>query len=314
MTPFLRPLPEATTAGELARRLSPAALVDGDAARPIRGIAGLSGATAGTLAFCDASQSGDALARSGASVVIVDVACKSQPGAQRTLLRVADVRASFVDAVALLLPDSARPPEPGPGIDASARVDPSARISPLAAIGAGVAIGARTHIGPGAVVYSDCVIGADCVIGPNSVTGWVGLAYHDCRDGRRLFFPHLGSVRIGDGVDIGANACICRGMLSDTLIGAQAKLGSLVYVGHGCVVAANAWVSAGTVLAGHSSAGAGALVGIGAVVVDNVAVGARAMLGAGSVVTRDIPDGDTQMGVPARSVGTARRFGPTPRE
>ena len=75
-------------------------------------------------------------------------------------------------------------------------------------------------------------------------------------------------------------------MLSDTVIGNQVKIGSLVYIGHGGVVEANAWLSAATAIAGHSRVDAQALVGIGTVIVDNVSVGARAVLGAGSVVTR----------------------------
>ena len=120
-------------------------------------------------------------------------------------------------------------------------------------------------------IYADCEIGSDCVIGPNAVVGWVGLSYHDRR--RRTsgsFFPHLAGVRIGDGVDVGAQACICRGMLSHTTIGADAKIGSLVYVSHGVDVGARAWLSAGTAIAGHATIGAGALLGIGSVVVDNV--------------------------------------------
>lgn len=314
MTPFLRALPHPVSAADLAHRLPPTAVVEGDAARMIRGIAELSAASGGALAFCDATQPGDALMRTAASVIVVAGTCEATPGPQQTFLRVDDVRASFIDAVSLLLPDAARPPEPRPGVDPSARIDATARISPLAAIGAGVCIGAHTRIGPGVVIYADCVIGAECVIGPNATIGWVGLAYHDRADGRRMFFPHLGSVRIGDRVDVGANACICRGMLSDTRIGDQAKLGSLVYVGHGCDVAANTWLSAGTALAGHSSTGAHALVGIGTVVVDNVAVGANALLGAGSVVTKGVAEGETRFGNPARPVAKARRFGPTPRD
>jgi UDP-3-O-[3-hydroxymyristoyl] glucosamine N-acyltransferase len=314
MRKFVRALPEATTAAELARRLSARVEISGDGARAIRGIAGLSNAEVDALSFCDSTEREVALADTGASVVIVATECAAMPRLHQTFLRVDDVRASFIAAVDLLLPGTARPHEPAPGIDPRARVDGTAEISSLAAIGAGVSIGPGTRVGPGAVIYEDCAIGAQCVIGPNAVIGWVGLAYHDCRDGQRLFFPHLGRVRIGDRVDVGANACICRGMLSDTIIGDQAKIGSLVYVGHGVEIEANAWLSAATAIAGHSSVNAHALLGIGAVVVDNVAIGARAVLGAGSVVTKDVGPGDTQFGVPAHAVPKARRFGPTPRE
>jgi len=104
-----------------------------------------------------------------------------------------------------------------------------------AAIAEGVSIGPGTRVGPGAVIYAGCTIGANCSIGPGAVVGWVGLAYHRGKDGRRTLFPHLGGVRIGDWVDIGANSCLCRGMLSDTLIGDSA-IGQGVIVGGGAVV------------------------------------------------------------------------------
>jgi UDP-3-O-[3-hydroxymyristoyl] glucosamine N-acyltransferase len=301
------------TAAELAQRLPEPSEIAGDGARPIRGIAGMSSAAIGALSFCDSAQWEGALAATDASVVIVAAECAATPRIDQTFLRVGDARACFIAAVDLLLPGVARPHEPAPGIDPRAHFDATAEVSTLAAIGAGVSIGAGTRVGPGAVIYEGCMIGAQCVIGPNAVIGWVGLAYHDCRDGQRLFFPHLGRVCIGDRVDVGANACICRGMLSDTIIGDQVKIGSLVYIGHGVEAETNAWLSAATAIAGHSSVDAHALLGIGTVIVDNVAIGARALLGAGSVVTKNVAPGDRQFGVPSHTVPKARRFGPTPR-
>jgi UDP-3-O-[3-hydroxymyristoyl] glucosamine N-acyltransferase len=121
-------------------------------------------------------------------------------------------------------------------------------------------------------------------------------------------------VCICDRVDVGAHACICRGMLSHTTIASDAKLGSLVYVSHGVVIAARAWISAGTAIAGHATIGANALLGIGSVVVDNVGVGADVMVGGGSVVIRDASARSKLHGVPAQPVAAMRRFGPTPRE
>ena len=77
------------------------------------------------------------------------------PRADQTLIAVADVRAAFIDCVEFLLPGSARPADPAPGVHPSAVVDDSATLSRSAAIGAGARIGARTRIGPGAVVYED---------------------------------------------------------------------------------------------------------------------------------------------------------------
>jgi UDP-3-O-[3-hydroxymyristoyl] glucosamine N-acyltransferase len=103
-------------------------------------------------------------------------------------------------------------------------------------------------------------------------------------------------------------------MLSHTTIGDDAKIGALVYVSHGVVIEARAWLSAGTAVAGHARIAAGALLGIGSVVIDNVSLGAGVLVGGGSVVTKRAEAGTKLHGVPAHPVPTMRRFGPTPRE
>lgn len=309
---FVRRLPHATNAQALCERL-PASTLIGDGARMIRGIAAFSSATPDALTFCDAANAADPAA-TRASVVIVPAGTSIQAGSDHTLIVVDDVRAAFIDAVAWLLPDATRPRDPALGTDAAARIDSTASVSPHAFIGPDVTVGARTRIGPGAVIYDDALIGSDCVIGPNAVIGWAGLAYHDRADGRRTFFPHLAGVRIGNGVDIGAQACICRGMLSNTQIGDDVKIGSLVYVSHGVVIEARSWLSAGTAIAGHAKIAERALLGIGSIVVDNVNLDAGVLVGGGSVVTRDASAGERLVGVPAHPVPALRRFGPTPRD
>ncbi|MGE5171680.1 MAG: hypothetical protein ACM3JC_15060 [Rudaea sp.] len=312
MNDFVRPLPKPATAGAVAERIA-AALVIGNPDRPIDAIGALSATAPGALAFCD-DASGAALLHARAAVVIVAAGITPTPRDDQTFVAVDDVRAAFIDTVAFLLPGCERPDDPLPGIDPRATVDATAQVSPLAAIAAGVSVGARTRIGPGAVVYGDTDIGAECVVGAGTVIGWVGLAYHDARDGRRRFFPHLAGVRIGDRVDVGAQACICRGMLSHTSIGDDVKIGSLVYVSHGVVVEPRAWLSAGTAIAGHARIAMNGLLGIGSVVVDNVCLNAGVRVGAGSVVTKSAPAGQKLYGVPAHPVPAMRGFGPTPRD
>ena len=312
MNDFTRPLEATISARAVAERIAAAAVV-GNPDRPIRAIGALSATGEGVLAFCDDTGAA-ALPRTGASVVIVAAGTPAAPRADQTFITVEDVRAAFIDTVASLLPGTARPDDPCPGIAVGALVDESAHVSPLAAVAAGVIIGPRTRVGPGAVVYADTHIGAECVIGPGTAIGWVGLAYHDARDGRRRFFPHLAGVRIGDRVDVGAQACICRGMLSHTRIGDDVKIGSLVYVSHGVSVEARAWLSAGTAIAGHATIAADGVLGIGSIVVDNVALEAGVRVGGGSVVTKDAAAGQSLYGVPAHPVPVMARFGPTPRD
>ncbi len=312
MSDCFRPLDQATSANAIKSRISGIASIVGDPDRPVLGLAALLPGHRNTLTFCDGVDAQDRLAASSASVVAVSGALK--PTKDQTLLIVDDPRAWFIRAVEALLPDSSRPREPAIGIHPSARVHADAQVSGAAAVGEGVSIGPGTRVGPGAVIYAGCTIGANCCIGPGAVIGWVGLAYHQGKDGRRAFFPHLGSVRIGDWVDIGANACVCRGMLSDTTIGDSAKIGSLVYLSHGTTTGANAWVSSSAAVAGHSHIGATSVLGIGAIVIDNITTEPGVIVGAGGVVTRAAMTGEKLVGVPARHTPALRRFGPTPRE
>ncbi|HEV8500756.1 MAG TPA: DapH/DapD/GlmU-related protein [Casimicrobiaceae bacterium] len=310
--PFARALPATCSAAMLRAQLRGATLI-GDGATAFDGVAALSSSASHTLTFCDAVGDTEVLAATASSVVIVRQDVVHAPRPDQAFIAVADVRAAFIDAVAWLLPGTARPVAPA-GIDRRARIEPTASVSPAAFVGADVTIGARTCIGPGAVLYDDVHVGSDCVIGPQAVIGWVGLAYHDDAHGRRRFFPHLAGVRIGERVDIGAQTSVCRGMLSHTTIGDDAKLGSLVYVSHGVIVGARAWLSAGTAVAGHSHIADGALLGIGSIVVDNVTIGTGARVGGGSVVVRHADAGENLLGVPAAAVPAMRRFGPTPRD
>ena len=310
---FMRRLLAPTTVREIAR-VVPACAIVGETDRPIGGIGSLATDRPDVLAFCDAPRSADLLGATQASVVIVATNAPGDPRADQTFIRVDDVRAAFIDIVEMLLPDSQRPRDPQPGVDRAARIAATASVATSASIGANVQIGERSRVSPGAVIYDDTVIGRDCVVGPNAVIGWVGLAYHDRRDGRRSFFPHLAGVRIANGVDIGAQSCVCRGMLSHTIIEEDAKIGSLVYVSHGVVIGERAWLSAGTAVAGHASVEHDALLGIGSVVIDNVKIEAGVLVGGGSVVTKSAAEGSKLYGVPAHPVASMRRFGPTPRE
>jgi UDP-3-O-[3-hydroxymyristoyl] glucosamine N-acyltransferase len=310
---FFRKLPAPVAADSLVARLPQVSTIAGDARRLIGGIASLSPGHEDALSFCDPGNTSDGVRASRSAVIFASADDKLSASVEQTLILVDDPRAAFIHAVEAILPGAGRPSEPAVGIHPRASVHHDAQVSANAAIGEGVRIGAGTRVGAGAVIYAGCTVGSNCCIGPGTVIGWVGLAYHQDRHGQRLFFPHLGAVRVGDWVDIGANCCVCQGILSDTTIGNQAKIGSLVYVGHGALIEDKVWISAATAIAGHAHIGEGGLIGIGAIVVDNVETGPGVIVGGGSVVTRNAPADDKLIGVPARSVPKLRRFGLTPR-
>ncbi len=313
MVDFFRALPTSLTADVLVAKVPGDARILGKRDRPVRGIAPLDPGRDDALSFCDAGASVERIVASRSAVVIAARSVDPPALDGRTLIVVEDPRTWFIDAVAALLPGVGRPHEPAVGIHPHADVHPDARIADSACIGECVQIGAGTRVGPGVVIYAGTIIGAHCVIGPGTVIGWVGLAYHEDRQGVRRFFPHLAGVRIGDWVDIGANACVCQGILSDTIIGNQVKIGSLVYMGHGAVIEDKVWISAATSIAGHAHIGERGLIGIGTTIIDNVTTAPDVLVGAGSVVTRNAQPGEKLAGVPAQPKPALRRFGPTPR-
>lgn len=249
----------------------------------------------------------DAALRCRAGILLVGIELPAANG--RCFIEVADPRAWFITAIERLFPGQARP-----GIHPSASVSGSASVGRGVSIGAhskiddGVSIGAETTIGDNVVVHLGTQIGARCRIQDNTTIGGTGLAFHRGVDGQTYFFPHLGRVLIGDDVTIGANSCIVRGMLNDTIIGARSKLGNFVNIGHNCTVGSDCFLSSGVVLCGRVAIEDGVRMAASVCVNDHVRVGAGAWIGLGSVVTKTVAPNARVFGVPAEQLRTMRPF------
>lgn len=276
-----------------------ASLVDGalhGADVLLRGVAPLSEAGPDELAFAD----GTLGLESGAGLVIA--AAPRQSGA--TLL-VDDP----MTALAAVLVDRFHEPRPhrgDPAIHPDAQVHPRAVVHPGVVIGPDVVVEADTVLFPNVVLYPRTRVGARVRIHAGAVIGADGFRYHAGKHGL-VKVPHVGGVRIEDDVEIGANACVDRGMLTDTLVGRGAKIDNLVQVGHNCVVGPYAILVAQVGLSGSVTVGAGAVLAGQVGVKDHVHIGAGARLGARSAVHGDVPHGETWLGEPARPVKEAMR-------
>ncbi len=195
-----------------------------------------------------------------------------------------------------------------PGVSPSASVDPTAEIGPGTAIQPGayvaaeVVIGESCLIGANAVLLPGTVVGDRTIIGPGTVIGHTGFGYERDHDGTPVPMPHSGGVRIGSLVEIGANACIDRGTLDDTVIESHVKTDNLVHIAHNCTVQEGAFVCAAATLSGGVRIGQRAWISPNATVMQKVSVGADAVVGLGSTVLQDVPDGVTVFGSPARKV------------
>ncbi len=128
-------------------------------------------------------------------------------------------------------------------IEADAVIGDNAQIGPNSFIGERVKIGSGTKLWPSVTIYHDVEIGADCLFQANSVVGSDGFGYANER-GQWVKIPQLGSVIIGDKVEIGASTTIDRGALDNTIIHSN------VIIDNQCQIAHNVEVNSGTAIAG----------------------------------------------------------------
>ena len=204
---------------------------------------------------------------------------------------------------------AARPAAPGvhPSavVHAQARVDPSAMVGALAVIGAGAVVGAgavigahavleddahvgaRSRIGAGVFIGARCTLGERCIVHPGVVIGADGFGFAP-HQGRWEKIEQLGAVRIGDDVEIGANTCIDRGALDDTVIGDGVKLDNLIQIGHNVRIGAGTAMAGCVGVAGSARIGARCTFGGGAIVLGHLEIVDEVHVSAATVVTRSI--------------------------
>ncbi|HYW55917.1 MAG TPA: UDP-3-O-(3-hydroxymyristoyl)glucosamine N-acyltransferase [Polaromonas sp.] len=161
------------------------------------------------------------------------------------------------------------------------------RIGAHGVIGNDVVIGAETRLSPRVTVGDGCAIGERCIVHPGAVIGADGFGFAP-RAGRWEKIEQLGMVRIGNDVEIGANTCIDRGSLQDTVIEDGVKLDNLIQIGHNVRIGAHSALAGCVGIAGSAQIGAHCTVGGGAVVLGHLSLADGVHISAASVVTRSI--------------------------
>lgn len=248
---------------------------------------------------------------SGAGALIVPEALDAE--LPQPCLAVTNPHASFARAVALLQPE----PVMAPGIHASAAVadsaviGPDVRIGPGAVIGAGAMIGARCTIGALSVIGENVALGEDCILHarvivqhgcqignrvilhPGAVIGadGFGLAWEKDGDkdgGRWLKVPQAGRTILEDDVEVGANTCIDRGALDDTVIETGVKLDNQIQIAHNCRIGRHTAIAACVGIAGSTTIGAYCQIGGAAMIIGHLDICDRATVSAGTFVAKDI--------------------------
>ena len=263
----------------------------GDASLPIDGLAPLETANAQQLSFLSHPKYQSQLAASKAACVIVSPEMRAIALARGACIVVDQPYLYF--ALVTQLWKKRRGQAARAAVHPSAVIDPQAFVHPLARIGAlcvierGARIGADTELKSRVTVGEDCVLGERCLVHPGVVIGADGFGFAP-NAGTWEKIEQLGAVRIGNDVEIGANTCIDRGALQDTVIEDGVKLDNLIQIGHNVRVGKHTAMAGCVGVAGSATIGAHCTIGGGAIVLGHLALADGVNISAASVVTRSI--------------------------
>ncbi len=302
------------------------AVVDGDPNVRIDGPATLADAGPREIAFLANPRYTPQLATTKAGAVVVARDCAA-PRADLPLLRCEDPSRAFTTVVQAFLPPEVAPPagvHPSAVVDPSAVIDPSASIGPNCTVGREARIGARTvlvgnvYLGahasigadgvlhPAVVVYGRVTIGARALIHAGTVIGSDGFGFEPTKTGWTKI-PQVGSVVVGDDVEMGANCTVDRGRFGPTHIGHGVKMDNLVHVAH------NVYVDDGALLIAQVGIAGSTRIGKRVILAGQVGIGGHANIGDGarvggqSGVSGVVPAGEDYFGTPARPRREAMR-------
>jgi len=304
------------TAGELAAYLG--ATLHGDSGAAISGVASPEKATAEDLLYLDSPKNRERVANSAAGCVL------ARPGVRltsKTILEVEQPKFAFVKAAAWLAPQVALKAaiHPTAIVPKTARLHANVAIGPYVVIEDGVQIGEETIIEAFCFLGSASVVGKNCRLHPRvtlypgarvgdrveihsgTVIGGDGFGYV-FGEGRQWKFPQIGTVSVGDDVEIGCNTTVDRGSLGETHISGGVKIDNLVQIAHNVQIGEHTVIAAQTGISGSSSLGKRVAVGGQAGIGDHCCVEDEAKVGgqAGVVVGKTVRRGQTVWGTPAR--------------
>ncbi len=263
----------------------------GDPALEIQGLAPLESAGPKQLSFLSNPRYRQQLADTRAGCVIVGPQMRAEAQGRGACI-VADNPYLYFARVTQLWQRARQRPagpriHPSAVIDPEAHVDPQAEIGPLCVIERGASIGAHSVLKSRVTVSVDCVIGERCILHPGVVIGADGFGF--AKDGERWEkIEQLGAVRIGNDVEIGANTCIDRGALSDTVIEDGVKLDNLIQIGHNVRVGRNTAMAGCVGVAGSATIGANCTIGGSAGVLGHLTLADGVNVSSFSLVTRSL--------------------------
>jgi UDP-3-O-[3-hydroxymyristoyl] glucosamine N-acyltransferase len=310
--------------GELAVRFGLA--LRGDPGLVVSRVATLSHAEPGSLSFLANPRYRRQMESTRATAVLVGpdnaascpVATLIDPNPYLAYARIADL----LHPQALPLPGI----HPSAVVSIVARVASSASVGPLAVIEDEVEIGERAFVGPGCIVqrgarigadtrlmarvnvYADVRIGQRCIVHAGAVIGADGFGFAPDA-GRWVKVPQVGTVQVGDDVEIGANTTIDRGAIDDTVVENGVKLDNQIQVGHNVTIGAHTAVAGCVGISGSTTIGQRCMIGGGVGIAGHLTIADDVVVTGCSLVSASIRQaGSYSSGMPAVETRMWRRM------
>ncbi len=289
----------------------------GDGTLQISGVASTGQAAPGLITFVTSTKYAKTLATTTASAALVPPGWDAATTCP--VIEVADVNAAFTTLYVAFAP---APVTFEPGVHASAVVDATATLGPGVHVGANAVIEAGARVGAGCIVGAGCYIGHETVVGDNCLFHANVTIRERCTIGDRAIFhcgavvgadgfgfamtegvwkkiPQVGTVEIGDDVELGANSAVDRARFGVTKLGHGVKIDNFCQIAHNVVVGDHTAMAAYAGMAGSSCTGHHVMLAGRASIVNHCDVGSHVFVAAAGIVTHDIPDNSQVAGYPA---------------
>jgi UDP-3-O-[3-hydroxymyristoyl] glucosamine N-acyltransferase len=184
-------------------------------------------------------------------------------------------------------------------IDDNARIGNNVKVYPQVYVGEGVEIGDGTIIYSGVKIYEGCRIGKNCIIHSGTVVGADGFGFAQQADKTYKKIPQVGIVVIEDDVEIGANCCIDRATMGQTVLHRGVKLDNLIQIAHNVELGENTAIAAQTGIAGSTKVGKNNMISGQVAIVGHLNIGNNIKVGGQAGIMKDVADGEILQGSPA---------------
>lgn len=309
------------TAAELCKRVG--GELCGEGGVLIERAAGLQAAGPGDVTFARREHLKHVAASPAAAVLVPE----RVPGARATQIVVSNPYFAFVTVLGMVEQEQRRHPAgihptavigararlgAGVALGAHAVIGEDARIDDGAIIHPNVTLGAGCRIGAGAIIYSNVAIRERCSVGKRSIIhsgttiGGDGFGYLQV-DGRHVKVPQVGTVEIGDDVEIGCNCTVDRATIDKTVIENGVKIDNHSHIAHNCRIGEHSMLIAYARMGGSTVVGKGVLLAEDVGLTNGITIGDRSIIGGSSKVSRSWPAGSVLWGFPAQPMEDEKR-------